>query len=140
VAKSQQFDPALIPRFSVIRIPYKFDGNRTEKFFVLICHRGVNAICIKATSKVEIYKNNPNMMKSCIYYAAGEVKCFPLETVVQPDNQFPISHADLGKAFMERTLEIHPPLPNFEHELRRVIRESDTLDDRRRERLLAAIG
>lgn len=135
----QQFDPASIPKFSVIRIPYRFEGVKSEKLFVVICHRGINAICIKATSKVEVYKNNPVMMKGCVHYQAGVLDCFPLETIVQPDNQIPIPHADILRCSMNGTLEVHPPLPNFEVEFRRAINASDTLDDRRRERLLIAM-
>ena len=124
----------------MIRIPYKFEGNRSNKFFVVLCHHGIYAMCIKATSKTEIYKNNPSMMKGCIYYPAGSFDCFSADTVVQPDNQFPIAHGDILKAFLEGNLEVYPPLRNFEIELRRAIRDSATLDGRRRERLLAAIG
>jgi hypothetical protein len=134
------FDPALIARFSVIRIPYTFEGKRSEKFFVILCRRGAHAMCIKATSKTAIYKNNPDKLKGCIHYAAGSLECFSLDTVVQPDNQFPISDGDLRRAFMEGTLKVYPPPANFEQELRRAIRDSSTLDDRYRERLLAAIG
>lgn len=136
----QPFDPASIPRFSVIRIPYTFEGSRTEKLFVVLCHRAGNAICIKATSKVTVYKNNPNMMRGCICYAAGTFGCFPLETVVQPDNQVPIPHSDIAKAHNAGQLEVHPTLPKFEQELRRAIGASATLDERRRERILAMLG
>ena len=130
----------MIARFSVIRIPYTFEGKRSEKFFVILCRRGAHVMCIKATSKTEIYKNNPDKMKGCVYYPAGSLECFPEDTAVQPDNQFPISDGDLRKAFAEGTLKIYPPPANFEQQLRRAIRDSCTLDDRHRERLVAAIG
>lgn len=135
-----QLDPSAIAKFSVIRIPYRFEGTRSEKLFVILCHRGIHALCIKATSKIGIYKNNPTMMKGCVHYDAGSHDCFPAETVVQPDNQFPIAHADILKADKDGTLEIHAPIANFERELRCAIRDSNTLDQRRRERLLAALG
>jgi hypothetical protein len=133
------FDPSSIARLSVIRIPYTFEGKESEKFFVILC-RGAHVLCIKATSKTEIYKNNPDKMKGCIHYPVGTLACFSEDTVVQPDNQFPISDGDLRKAFAVGKLKIYPPPANFEQELRRAIRESSTLDDRHRDRLLAAIG
>jgi len=137
---NQQFDPSSIPRFSVIRLPYNFEGNLIEKLFVVICHRAGNAICIKATSKVAIYRNNPQRMAGCVHYAGGALKCFPVETVVQPDNQFPIAHTDILKAHTKGVLEVHPPPPNFEQALLKAIRDSATLDERLRERLLMAIN
>jgi hypothetical protein len=123
----------------VIRIPYTFEGKRTEKLFVVLCRRGAHSICIKATSKTEIYNNNPDMMKGCIHYQVGAVACFTVDTVVQPDNQFPISDGDLRKAFSDGNLTVYPPIANFEQELCRAIRDSVTLDDRHRERLIAML-
>jgi hypothetical protein len=137
---NQPFDPTSIAQFSVIRIPYTFEGRRSEKLFVVLCRRGAHIICIKATSKTEIYKNNQDKMKGCIYYPAGSLDCFPQDTAVQPDNQIPISDGDLRKAFAEGVLKIYPPPENFEQELRKAIRNSYTLDERHRECLIAAIG
>jgi hypothetical protein len=79
-------------------------------------------------------------MKGCIYYPAGSLECFSEDTAIQPDNQIPISDGDLRKAFAEGTLKIYPPPENFEPQLRKAISNSCTLDDRHRERLIAAIG
>ena len=131
------FDPSNISRFSVIRVPYQFQGEISkEKLFVVLGHRSRNAICIKATSKVDLYVNNPEMMAGCVFFKAREISCFSLDTAVQPDNQIPIAHRDIIAAHRDGSLEITLLPDSFEERLRKAITDSTTLDDRLRARLL----
>lgn len=55
-------------------------------------HQSGHAICVKATSKVTGYLNNPEKMAGAKFYSAGSIACFRQDTVVQLDNGFPIPH------------------------------------------------
>jgi hypothetical protein len=91
---------------------------------------------MKATSQVALYLNDPEQLAGCVFYRAEEV-CFLRDTVVQPDNLFPIQHAQLRD---------HPScvvgkLPDdFHSKLVQAIRSSIKLDSNRRGRLLALLG
>lgn len=136
-------DPASIPRYSVIRLPYRFGtASYTErKRFVVLGHQKGHAICLKATSKVDVYKNNPEKLAGCVFYKAGEVEIFPEETAIQPDNQIPIPHTHLLMMHGKGALEWLGSLPaDFETKLRAAIDNSTTLDDRQISRLLDLLG
>jgi hypothetical protein len=136
-------DLSAISRFCVIRIPFKFSGQTFEerKRFVALGHFNNHAICLKATSKVAIYQNNPEKMAGCVYYGSGETALFERDTAIQPDNQIPIHHDQLENALIAGTLEIMGTLPlDFEAKLRVAIENSTTLDDRRRSRLIALLN
>jgi len=81
------------------------------KRFVILGHREGYAICIKATTKVEIYKNNPERLSGCVYYQAKEVTFFETETVIQPDNPFPIPHPYIADCEKNGKLQILGNLP-----------------------------
>jgi len=136
------FDPFSLGRFSVIRLPYRFeDEHLLSKFFVLLGHHKDgfgewHAICIKATSQVTVYKNNPDKMCGCVYYRAGLVPCFPVDTVIQPDNQIPIAHKALVDAHFDGALECFDSPPGFEELLRMAVADSMTMSKRLKQRLL----
>jgi hypothetical protein len=71
-----------------------------------------------------------------VFYPAGEVSCFPRDTYVQPDNQFPISHYAISECYRKGNL--HPwRLPDdFEFRLRDAIRNSPLLSKVQRDRLV----
>ncbi len=133
------FDPASIERYAVILLPFQFSGSpyRISKFFVVLGHREGHAICLKATSQVDIYLNNKDQMAVCVFYEAGTVKCFERDTAVQPDNQIPISHHQLRAAHTKGELEIMETLPaDFEEKLRKAIGDSVTISGREKKRIL----
>jgi hypothetical protein len=100
-----------------------------------------HAICIKATSKVDIYKNNPEMMLGCVYYQAREVSFFGTETVIQPDNPFPILHSHIADCESNGSLQILGNLPrDFQERLRTAIENSSTLSKQRKRNLLKLIA
>ena len=122
----------------MIRVPYQFDGDPRpeEKLFVVLCHKDSFAICIKATSKTALFKNNPAMMKGCVWFPARQLSCFPLDTAIEPDNQFPIPHQSIRKASADGVLQVHQLPPEFENDLRTAINNSATLSPRKRARIL----
>ncbi len=58
--------------------------------------------CIKATSKVGRYQNDPEQMDGCVYYEARQLAWFPQATAVQPDNPLPLTRLALVKHLRER--------------------------------------
>jgi hypothetical protein len=139
---TQGFDPAAIPQFSVIRVPYKFpeDLIPLSRLFVVISHAGGFAICIKTTTRTALYKNNPSQMVGCVFYEAGEVPCFPEETVVQPDNQIPIEHDHIQTCHIRKQVEIHKLPSDFPSRLREAVQKSETLTGRERKRIQGLIA
>lgn len=136
------FNPASIAKYSVIRLPYKFSGEEEHRYkrFVVLGHFENHAICIKATSKVEIYKNNKELMGGCVHYEAKEVSFFEQETVVQPDNYVAIPHQRLTDCQKTGELEIIGDLPvHFEADLAAAIEDSVTLTEPNRKRLIEFI-
>ncbi len=136
------FNPASIAKYSVIRLPHKFSGEseHQRKRFVVLGHHSEHAICIKATSKVEIYKNNKELMEGCVFYKAKEVSFFEQETVVQPDNQVAIPYRQLKECKQKGELEILGQLPeHFEADLIVAIEDSITLTEPKRKRLIQFI-
>ena len=136
------FDPATIPKFSVIRVPFKFEDDVVplSRLFVVVAHFGDQAICVKATSKTTLYENNPMQMIGCVYYKGGEVPCFPSNTVVQPDNQIPIEHCHIKDSHLRGQVKIHTLPEDFPSRLREAVKNSQTLTRRERKRIEALLG
>ena len=137
------FKAASIPKYSVICLPIKFgeSEHRLSKQFVVLCHQGGYAVCLKATSKVEIYINNKEQMGGCVFYKRGETTIFKQDTAIQPDNQIPISHLEIETNHTRNSLDILGVLPvAFERQLIQAIRNSVTLSDRERKRLFLVLN
>jgi hypothetical protein len=133
------FNPASLPPCSAILVPYKFGGSPylLTKIFVVLGHRNGFAICLKATSNVELYKNNPEKLAGCVFYKSGEIPLFNQDTAIQPDNQVPIPHAHIAAMHEKKALKVLGNLPaDFVSKLTLAIENSTTLDDRKKERLL----
>lgn len=106
-----------------------------EKYVVVIGHGDRHAICLKATSKTAIYRNNPDKMAGCVYLKAAEVAFFREDTVIQPDNQFPVPHSSL-----EDESRILGSLPeDFQGRLIRAVESSSTIPTSRKRSLLECI-
>jgi hypothetical protein len=107
----------------------------------VICHLGGHAICLKATSEVEIYLNNKERMAGCVFYRGGETSIFEHDTAIQPDNQIPIPHQEIEAANSKSCLDILGVLPaTFEHRLIEAIRNSVTLSHVERKRLSGVLN
>jgi hypothetical protein len=139
------FDPFSLSRLTVIKIRHRFEGDHLlAKFFVVLGHRTdgfgkAYAICIKATSQTAGYKNNAERLRGCVYYCAGQVNCFPVDTVIQPDNQIPITHETIADAYFDNQLECWPMPADFEALLRAAVIGSATMSKRQKERILAVL-
>ena len=126
-------------RFSVIRLPHKFidEDKITSKRFVVIGHEKEFAICIKATSQIEVFKNNPSKMVGSVSFKANECECFDKDTLVEPDNQIPIRHDAITKADRDSTLTILGELPkDFGAKLIEAVENSETMSEMEQKRLL----
>jgi hypothetical protein len=119
-------------------MPYKYLGEPSEmKRFVVVCHEAAHAICLKATSKVALYVSDPRMMGGVVFYRAGDLSFFELDTAIQPDNPHPIPHADILHCLQSNTLEILGNMPaGFKAQLAAAIGASITMKPARKKNLL----
>jgi hypothetical protein len=135
------FQPTSILPFTVIKCLAAFGGGESEhKRLVAICHHGEALFTVKATSQVECYINS-NRLSEVVFYKGGTNRCFEKNTIIQPDNQYAIPHADLIKHHRNGDLTILGTLPaNFRDELAKAAESSVTITSRGRKRLLGALG
>jgi hypothetical protein len=133
----KEFRASSIPQFSVICVPYQFEGDAypESKLFVILGHMNNCAVCIKATSQTTRYENSPQLMMGCVYYHAKEVPCFPKNTAIQPDNQIPILHSYIELCYANGGVSISKLPSDFPHRLSKAIEGSYTLNGRERSRL-----
>lgn len=123
-------------------MPYQFQGKQDPeaKLFVCICHEAAHAICMKATSQVVIYENNKEAMAGAVYYRAGELSFFPQNTVIQPDNQFPIPHTHLNTCHNSGTFAVLGRMPDdFRQRLIDAVKASVTMTSVRKQHILERI-
>jgi hypothetical protein len=100
-------------------------------------NRTTLAVCLKATSQVGGYKNNPAKMSGAIFYCAGEVSFFEKDTVIEPENQFPLMHSNLMTQHATGHLEILGVMPkDFLERLRHAIDASHTMSKNQKRRLV----
>ena len=125
-----------------MRFPYQFEGESRpiSKLFVVVAHVNGYAICIKATHLTIQYEDNKSLMVGCVYYAAGQVSCFPENTAIQPDNQFPISHSQIEDCYARGEVHIHQLPSDFQSRLQQAAKNSETLSGRKRKRIQELIG
>jgi len=130
-----KFDPSTIPRYSVIRVPMSF-GMR-DKLMVIVAHNPEHgaAICMKATSQMDFYRNNPDTQPGVVLYPAGTVPFLPEDTVIQPDNMFAIEYGTIDNA--TRVLGALPE--DFHGRLVQAVTASITLAEKRRRDILKCL-
>ena len=131
----------LIPPYCVFSIPYRYLGKLPEiKRFVCIFHEPEIAICVKATSKTTIYDNSPSMKAGVVYYLAGELSFFTLNTAIQPDNLHPIRHCDITACHAQGSLTILGNMPpDFRARLRAAVNASITMKPVRKQSILTRL-
>jgi len=137
------FNPSSIAPYTVIALPWKFQDDlyAERKLFVVIGHQNGFALCLKATSQTNIYKNNKDAMAGVVFYHADTLPCFPEDTAIQVDNCVPIPHSTLIDEKNRLRLEVRQVLAgDFENNLRNAIANSVMLDDRKRTRLNQILG
>jgi hypothetical protein len=143
-----QFDPAKIQPFSVLCCDYLFAGDPDPligRRFVCLEHRSLDgkeyAFCLKATSKVGAYTNNPGMMAGAVFYPAGTLQFFKKDTVIQPDNQFPIPHLDLIRQHRAEKVRILGSMPDsFPGDLIAAVEASRTMTPREQKRIIECLN
>jgi hypothetical protein len=140
----QGLDPSGIVPCSVFRCNYQFDGDPyalPNRRFVCLGHKDLEnkspfAICLKATSQLDAYKNNPRRLAGSVLYKAGVVPIFEKDTIIQPDNQFPIPHSNLLRQYAAGDFAVLGVLPaNFIPALLDAIEQSFTMSANQKRRL-----
>lgn len=126
-----------LPPFTVILCPYTFESATVRKIFIILCHENGYAFCIKTTTNLDFYRNSPGVLAGCITYKRGELAFFKEDTIIQPDNQFPISHKALIQAQTEKALEVLGVMPpDFKEKLIKAVNSSLRMDARKKERII----
>jgi hypothetical protein len=134
-------DPAKISKYSVIQVPIKFDEGSAKalKLFVVVCHEQQCLICLKATTRVESYKNDKERLAGCVYYKAHET-VFSYETVIQPENHFAIRYSDIRTHERNGEFRVLGRLPSdFEPKIILAIENSLTISRSLRKKLIDAV-
>jgi hypothetical protein len=134
-------DATELKSFDLIRLPYTYADERPElKRFVFIRHEAGYAICLKATSKVILYLNDPTLMAGVIFYQKNSLAMFELDTVIQPDNPHPLSHIEINRSIKQGTFEHLGAMPeDFRAALLNAINASKTMKPERKRNLLARL-
>jgi hypothetical protein len=133
----------------VIRLYYEYPGEPPgEKLFIVLNPNYVSndsedeiVFCIKATSKVARYQNDPEQMDGCVYYRARTLAFFPVDTAIQPDNGLPLAHSRLGAFARARKYRVEGKMPaEFHNQLVSAITNSITLKPKAQRVLLRMTG
>jgi len=75
------------------------------------------------------------MMAGCVYYVAGELRCFTENTAIQPDNQIPIPHYTICSEERKGNLDVWRLPDDFKKKLITAVANSITLTGRQKARL-----
>jgi hypothetical protein len=95
---------------------------------------------MKATSKTAIYNSNPAMKSGVVYYIAGELPFFGLNTAIQPDNLHPINHCDITACQAAGSLIILGQMPlDFGERLKLAVNSSITMKPVRKQSILTRL-
>lgn len=144
----RKFDPSVIPKYSVLLLPYTVSDDDYVKnnFFVVLGHKELSdsgtcvAFVIKATSQIKAYQNNPDRLRGVVFYKSGEVECFRKDTVITPENLTLLPHETIADAYFDNILERCPPLRDFEERLTKAIQQSITLSSKDKHRLRSILA
>jgi hypothetical protein len=95
---------------------------------------------MKATSHTSLYDNNHEMRAGVVYYKAGELSYFPMNTAIQPDNLHPIPYAHIATCHANSTLKYLGQMPtDFHEKLLAAVKASVTLSEERKLNILSRI-
>jgi hypothetical protein len=134
------FKPEEIPIFSVIRIPVELLGQIVRKRFVVISHIANHAYALKTTSRTEAFGQDPQLLREVVVYEPGECPLFSKRTIIDPRNQFPISHGLLIQHQRKGSYEHFGVLSDdFKEKLIRAVQTSRIIEQNRKQRLLAQL-
>lgn len=141
------FDPSAIAPFTVFRCDYRFSGDpepEPARRFICLQHRSAGnqklVISLKATSKVEAYRNNPKRLQGVLLYEAGAIPCFEKATVVQT-KLWPIDYFHLIKEELRGNFLILGMMPSdFPEALAKAVRSSVELNRSEKARIFELLG
>jgi hypothetical protein len=143
----EHFEPLKVGRFSVVRVYYQFRGQEgNEKLFVVLRHgkeSNVDACwCIKATSKTDYYYDvRPELIPGVVIYEAGELRFFPMKTVIDPYNFLAIHHSYLASQSAKNRYQIEGTMPDdFHGKLTIAIQHNFRLEPKNKTHLLSCIS
>jgi hypothetical protein len=95
---------------------------------------------MKATSQVALYVGDPEKLAGVVFYTAGQLPFFPVDTAVQPDNPHPIAHNVIAQCIARRTLVILGQMPaDFSQLLAAAITASVTMKPARKQHWIARL-
>ncbi len=99
----------------------------------MIGHESDCCICVKATSKVGVFRADDQLLAGVVLFKPGE-ECFTLETAIDPNNIFASYRS-------RRDFELVCILGGeFKQRLAKAIRSSITIPKLRKPRILAVVG
>lgn len=99
------------------------------------------AICLKATSQLDAYKNNPRRIPGVVLYRAGIIPLFEKDTIIDPEKQFPIAHYELIKQHASGDFGVLGVLPgDFPEALAKAVRASITMSPNQKARILELLN
>ena len=102
----------------------------------MLFHEQNAAVCLKATSRLKRYEDEPELMQGCVLVRASESDCFRKDTIVQADNLFPVRHS-----FLQEDTCIIGQLPqDFHEKIVAAIKVNIVLEPRRKQRLLQELS
>jgi hypothetical protein len=141
-----RIDPWDIEQFVVFSMEKDFLLGRglEKKFWASIGHYPNGHLFVFKTtaSRVQWYKDQgDDRMRGVVLYGAGQLPCFPRETIIELDNGFEISYEEIRERQRERTFQIEQKLPDdFPIILRNRIDNSITLDGIQRAAIANALA
>ena len=115
VGLSDNLFDSLIKRGAIIRTKYKFEsGEERYKYFIAISRDLTNdpLIFIIMTSKIDFYHKNPIFNNDIVGIQGKSLPSFPVDTVLDCRQIFPLSRQTLKENFRKQVLEFCSELPN----------------------------
>jgi hypothetical protein len=140
------FDPLKIGRYTVIHVWYEYPSQRgEEKYFIVLRHDKTSAgficRCIKATSRIARFENDPDLLKGVVLYEQRTIPFFTERTVVDPDSKLDIDHSHLKDQSRKNRFRVAGKMPEDFHErLVKAIKDSDQLAPKIKRELLGFVG
>ena len=115
------FDPLKIGRYTVIHVWYEYPSQRgEEKYFIVLRHDKASAgficRCIKATSRIARFENDPDLLKGVVLYEQRTIPFFTERTVVDPDSKLDIDHSHLKDQSRKNRFRVAGKMPEDFHE------------------------
>jgi hypothetical protein len=142
---AEAFDAQRIGRYTVIRVYYEYrDQDPGEKLFIALKHgRHLTTpfcMCIKATSKLERFKADKELLAACVFYKARILPFFEVDTIIDPSNYISMLHSTLKTAASRNLYRIEGTMPDdFHQKLVEAIKKHPNIEPKNKKFLLGFI-